>query len=285
MSDKQKILRCFPRLDAIPGNIDFQTILVDLVEKELGKSTIDAQAFAQANVKKYWNWFNEDLDQQGRRGIRQYFGARGGGTYAISHSAYSLQSSSDAEEQLAGQLALSRPDILRQLDALNDRQYEAMACVACNVLGARFQVLTPPGNEGGIDFIATLKMDSSCHIFSSIGSELRVVGQCKKYQTPVAVDRVEQFLQTMSNVRHRSERVRKHLPVWFDEARGPIVGWVVAHNGFQSGAADEAKRHGLILSDTLDMAELFSFAPSFYVSDSPPVRAGHLLTRCQALLS
>lgn len=284
MSDKQKILRSFPRLDATSGHIDFRTALATLVERELGRSTIDAQAFAQANAKKYWNWFIEEIDQQQRRGLKPYFTVVGGGTYAFSHTAYFLQSSSDVKDRLLGGLALSRPNILRQLDSLTDRQYEAMACVACNIVGARFQVLTPPGNEGGIDFIATLPMNSSCHIFATEGSELRIIGQCKKYQTPVAVDRVEQFLQTMSNVRHRSERVRKHLPAWFEEARGPIVGWMVAHTGYQTGAADEAKRHGVILSDTLDMVELFTFSPSFHTSDSPQARAQYLHDRCQALL-
>lgn len=255
-----------------------------MVERKLGKSTIDAQAFAHANEKKYWNWFIAELDEQRRRGILPYFTVVGGGTYAFTHTANSFQSSSDAKEQLIGQLACSRPNILRQLDSLSDRQYEAMACVACNVIGARFQVLTPSGNEGGIDFIATLPMPSSSHIFSSVGSELRIIGQCKKYQTPVAVERVEQFIQTMNNVRYRSERVRKHLPAWFEEARGPIIGWIVAHMGYQTGAADEAKRHGIVSSDSLDMAELFSFAPSFHISDTPPVRAQRLHDECQALI-
>lgn len=266
------------------GNLDFRAVLTSLVETELGKSSIDAQAFAQANAKRYWNWFIEALDDQQVRGIRPYFTVAGGGTYAFSHTALALQSSSDTDEQVAGRLAMTRPYILRQLDALSDRQYEAMACVACQVIGARFQILTPPGNEGGIDFLATISVKGSCHVFSAVGAELRIVGQCKKYQTPVAVDRVEQFLQTMNNVRHRSERVRKHLPVWFEEAGGPIVGWIIGHSGFQTGAADEAKKHGLILSDSIDMTELFSLAPTFHPSDTPPVRAQHLRDGCQALI-
>lgn len=274
----------FSRLDSTPGNIDFRAILESLAARILDMSTIDAQAFAHTNAKRYWNWFNEDIDQQQRRAILPYFTVVGGGTYAFSHTAYSFLSSSDSNKQPIGQLALSRPNILRELDSLTDRQYEAMACVACNVMGARYQILTPQGNEGGIDFIATLPMNSSCHIFSASGSELRIIGQCKKYQTPVAVDRVEQFIQTMHNVRYRSDRVRKHLPAWFEEARGPIIGWVVAHRGYQTGAADEAKRHGIVLSDTLDMAELFSLASSFHASDSPPARAQRLRDQCQALL-
>lgn len=284
MSDKRKILQSFPRLDVSTANFDFRTVLESVVERELGMSRIDAQAFVHANAKKYWNWFNEELDQQQRRGILPYFAIVGGGTYALSHTAHLSQLSPDANKRLIGQLAHSRPNILRQLDSLTDRQYEAMACVASKVIGARFQVLTPPGNEGGIDFIAILPINISCHIFAAVGSELRIIGQCKKYQTPVAVDRVEQFLQTMNNVRYRSERVRKHLPAWFEEARGPIIGWMVAHMGYQSGAADEAKRHGVILSDTLDMAELFSLSPSFHTSDSPPARAQHVHDYSQALL-
>ena len=157
----------FPRLDSTLGNIDFRATLESLAERVLGISTIDAQAFVHTNAKRYWNWFIEDADQQRRRGILPYFTVVGEGTYAFSHTAHSFQSSSDANKQLIGQLALSRPNILRQLDSLTDRQYEAMACVACNVMGARYQILTPQGNEGGIDFIATLPMNSSCHIFSA----------------------------------------------------------------------------------------------------------------------
>jgi hypothetical protein len=284
VSDKQKILRSFPRLDVASGNMDFRAVLSSLVETELGKSSIDAQAFAQANIKKYWNWFIEALDNQRARGIKPYFTVPGGGTYAFSHTAHELQFSKDANDQEIGRLALARPHVLRQLDALSDRQYEAMACVACEVIGARFQVLTPPGNEGGIDFLATITIKDSCHIFSAVGAELRIVGQCKKYQTPVAVDRVEQFLQTMSNVRHRTDRVRKHLPVWFEEAGGPIIGWIIGHSGFQTGAADEAKKHGVVLSDSIDMTELFSLAPKFHQFDTPLVRAQYLHDSCQALL-
>ncbi len=284
MSDKQSILRGFQRLDPPSSNIDFRATLSDLAEKTLGKNTIDAQAFVNTHLKKYWNWFNEDIDQQRRRGILPYFTVVGGGTYALSQTALSFQASFDAKEQFIGQLAGARPSFLRKIDSLTDRQYEALACVACNVLGARFKVLTPPGNEGGMDFIATLPMKSTSHIFSATGSEIRIIGQCKKYQDPVAVDRIEQFLQTMNNVRHRSDRVKKHLPAWFEEARGPIIGWVVAHMGYQSGAADEAKRHGIVLSDTLDMAELFSFSPSFHTSDSPATRAQRLYDQCQALI-
>lgn len=224
------------------------------------------------------------IDLQQRRGILPYFSAVGGGVQAFSHTACSFQLSGDPNEQFIGKLAYSRPSILRQLDTLNDREYEAMACVACNAIGARFQVLTPSGNEGGIDFIATLPMKNSCHIFSAIGSELRIIGQCKKYQTPVTVDRLDQFIQTMNNVRYRNERVRKHLPSWFEEARGPIIGWIVAHAGYQTGASDQAKAHGIILSDTIDMTELFSFSPSFYTSDSPVTRALHLYNQCKKLL-
>lgn len=271
-------------MDLAPGNLDFRTILAEVVESTLLMPTIDAQAFAQANFKKYWNWFLEDLDNQRTRGILPYYTPVGGATNAFSHTAHSMLQSGVAQEVAHGQLAISRPAILRQIDALTDRQYEAMACVACQVIGAKFQQLTPPGNEGGIDFLATLTVKDCCHVFSSMGAELRIVGQCKKYQSPVAVDRIEQFLQTMSNVRHRSERVRKHLPAWFETARGPIVGWVIAHSGYQTGSADEAKKHGIVLSDSMDMADLFSFANSFNGAAPPLMRAQSLLSSCQMIL-
>lgn len=179
---------------------------------------------------------------------------------------------------------MSRPFVLRKIDAMTDREYEALACVACAAIGGLKTHLTPPGNEGGIDFFATLSIKTQTHVLSAAGTELRIVGQCKKYSLPVAVDKLEQFITTMQNIRHRSERVRRHIPTWFDESRGPILGWVMSHSAFQTGAADEAKNHGIILSDTLDLAELICLSDTFHAALSPPDRADQLVIECRRLI-
>jgi hypothetical protein len=145
--------------------------------------------------------------------------------------------------------------------------------------------LTPPGAEGGIDFIATIRLLNPSHIFSAVGREFRVVGQSKKYNTRVTVDRVDQFLRTMENVRSRSTRVANHLPAWFDVSAGPIIGWIIAHSGYQIGSADEAKKHGLILSDTLDVAESLSLSEQFYPVATPVDRGAQVAPSCNAIVT
>ena len=207
-----------------------------------------------------------------------------GGVYAISSACHALTSCSDSREQERGALALSRPFVLRQIDAMTDREYEALACVACTAIGSRMTVLTSAGNEGGIDFLATLSVKTETHVLSAAGTEIRIVGQCKKYASPMAVDKLEQFITTMQNVRHRSERVRRHIPAWFNESRGPILGWIMSHSGFQTGAADEAKNHGIVLSDTLDLAELICLSKRFHAMLPPVDRAARLIEECKSLL-
>jgi len=283
VSQKKRILAGLRRRDFNSSLHDFRATLSGLAASELKLVATVADAFADSNLKKYWNWFLKEIDDDHDRGINPYFRVPSRQSYAFSYFSHDLLSSSNLIEQTLGQRSLSRSHMLRMIDSLTDREYEALACVASVAIGANNYHLTPPGDEGGIDFVATLKMPSSSHVFSAAGAELRVVGQCKKYADPVAVDRMDQFVQTMQNVRYRAARVQKHLPVWFDQARGPIVGWVISHSGFQSGSADEAKKHGIVLSDTLDMAELISVSENFFSNDAPAVRSQHLLDRCRAL--
>lgn len=283
MSDKKALLSAFPRLNIGTGNIDFRQTLSDLAQSILGKSRPDADAFADVNLKRYWNWLAKDVDSQAARGLVPFFSLATGGSFSFSSVSHSLLSSSEPSQQRTGGLAISRAAVLRKMDALTDREYEALACVASSAIGSANTLLTPPGNEGGIDFFATLSVRESSHVFSAPGTEIRIVGQCKKYTSPVAVDKLEQFITTMQNVRHRSERVRRQIPTWFDESRGPIVGWVIAHSGFQTGASDEAKNHGIILSDTLDLAELVCLSESFHSNLAPEDRANELEEACKCL--
>jgi hypothetical protein len=284
VSEKKRIFSALHRHPLPAGNHDFRQLLSHLAQTALGKGSAEADAFADVNFSRYWNWLKRELDDQAARGLTPFFSLSPAGTYAVSSACEALALSSNADEALRGNLARARPYVLREIDKLSDREYEALACVACTTAGSLKTHLTPPGNEGGIDFIATLSIHTSNHILSSKGAEIRIVGQCKKYSSPVTVDKLDQFLTTMNNVRHRSDRVRRHLPPWFEESRGPIVGWVVSHSGFQVGASDEAKNHGVILSDSVDMAELVSLAQTFHAAKLPNERASQLLDACRALL-
>lgn len=261
--------------------LDFRALLCSAAQSALNLDLLEAEAFTQANLRKYWNWLSQEVDGHQQRGLVPFFLRENAMGYAITSPCHAMAESTDPLERRRGESAKSRPLMIRNIDVLTPRQYEALACVACAAIGSTRIVLTPSGNEGGIDFFATLSVQTSTHVFSAPGAELRIVGQCKKYMSPVAVDKMEQFITTIQNVRHRSPRVHTHIPPWFDESRGPIVGWMMSHVGFQSGTADEAKNHGIVLSDTLDLVELLSLSPRFHHSLAPNDRARQIPVECQ----
>lgn len=256
MSEKKAIFSALLRSQLSPGNHPFGALLKDLAITHLGKPPIEAERFAERNLRKYWNWLLALIDEHRGRGLNPYYIIPSMSSFAITCAGYDLSISHDAESQLLGANLRSRATLLKQIDALNDRRYEALSGLICEAIGAEQFVLTPPGNEGGIDFFAHIIVRKNLPMLPALGTHLRVVGQCKKYTSALTVDKFEQFVQTMHNVRYRSERVRRHIPSWFNESRAPIVGWMIAHDGFQTGAADEGKQHGIYLSDSIDLAEL-----------------------------
>lgn len=284
MSDKKRILGALCRLEIGPVARDLRTTLATLACSVLKMDPADAAAFADQHLTKYRNWLVQEADQHRSRGLVAYFAGLSTNAFSFSCPCEALCASSQADDVSLGTRAIARPKLLQAIDLLSDREYEALACVAADALSAKNSLLTPAGNEGGIDFLVSLPIGVSSHIFSAPGSGLRIVGQSKKYASPLAVDRLDQFLQTMHNVRHRDSRVRAHIPAWFDQASGPIVGWIISHSGFQSGTADEAKKHGVVLSDSLDVTELISLSTSFAPGESPSARAAHLVAECQRLL-
>src|SRR5690606_14181401 len=127
---------------------------------------------------------------------------------------------------------MGRSSFLRSIDTLSDREYEALACVVSSCAGADKVRLTPPGNEGGVDFFALIRNPARCHVFQHTRSPLRVIGQCKKYSGTVGVDKVRQFIQTINSVCNQSALTEAHVPPWFRTAGGPVVGWIIGHSGF-----------------------------------------------------
>lgn len=79
---------------------------------------------------------------------------------------------------------------------------------------------------------------------------------------------IDQFAQTLTKVQHHNPTVVPHLPQWFHMARGPIVGWFIAHNGFQGGAMTTAGRQGIVCSDSLDIAHALCMSRRFGITES-----------------
>ena len=167
----------------------------------------------------------------------------------------------------------ARPRMLRKIDLLSDRDYEALGCLVSELVGAEKFLLTPPGNEGGIDFLCRMTMPSRTHIFGGTCAPIRIVGQCKKYQSRVGVEKIRDFAKTIDDVRHRAHHLENVVPHWFRGGSGPVIGWMIGHSGFQSGSVTIANNQGIILSDSVDMAEVIAKSRAFYESLLPDARA------------
>jgi hypothetical protein len=146
VSDKKRLLSGLHRLELGTANVDFRSTLSDLATAILGKPTIESNAFADANLRKYWNWLLQEVDNHTRRGLVPYFSALGPNTFAFACACQALVNSHDPDKQTMGRRALSRPRLLQRIDSLTDRQYESLACVAATAVGARHTLLTPAGN-------------------------------------------------------------------------------------------------------------------------------------------
>jgi len=171
------------------------------------------------------------------------------------------------------------------IDGLNDREYEALACVSLGLVGASETFLTPPGNEGGVDFFALLPSLGRCHLFAGGHYPLRIIGQSKKYASAVEAGEFKEFLTTIEEVKHGGQsKTEKIVPPWFRAAYGPIVGLVIAHSGFQSGAETRARQHGVITADSLDMAEIVALSRAIPEHLGSGGRANDCQTRIRALL-
>lgn len=271
MSESKKFKSWLVRLDP-SGAFSLDRLITKFAQDVLGKDAMDAEAYAQANLNRRWSdvlALHDELKQKGAAPLLvDVDSSARTGKYLAMHPGHG------ALPRFRIIRCGSRSSLLRGIDALNNREYEALACVVSSCAGADKVHLTPPGNEGGIDFFALIRNPAHCHVFSHSRSPLRIVGQCKKYSGPVGVDKVRQFIQTISSVCNQSPLTEAHVPTWFRSASGPVVGWIVGHNGFESGAHTLAQNHGIVLSDSLDLAEICAQSRRFpSPSESPDYSA------------
>ncbi|MGE5491525.1 MAG: hypothetical protein ACM31P_09615 [Actinomycetota bacterium] len=269
-SDKQLLIRWFYRAELDDGELDFQEVLARAVKEALGKKDLDVDGFVTANLTRYWNCLLAEAEENKKRGVTQL--VQGATTTGIRRCTWfpPIAGCSPSEALRYRRLRL-RPGFLRAIDSLNDREYEAAGVILARVAGADKFLLTPHGNEGGIDFFARMPQGGRTHIFSGSWSPIRIVGQSKQYDSKVSVDLVRDFITTLDCVRYQAKQVKDLIPAWFKDVRGPIIGWIISHNGFQSGAETLANDHGIVLSTSIDMAEALSHsdlhAPFLHLPD------------------
>ncbi|MDD3704478.1 MAG: restriction endonuclease [Clostridiaceae bacterium] len=280
MSDKSKILYYFTRKEADDRIHFFQDLFKRAVTLTLFKSGDELEKYVEVNINRYWNYILRLQQQEKEKGIVPTFNIEDELLKKVSW--YTKNKDINIKRKM--HLLKARTKILNTIDKFDNRKYEALACVVCKLLGAKNIVLTPSGNEAGIDFMATINFSSNAHYFFGINGPLRIIGQCKKYSSDVQVDSIKEFNSTLLDVFSLTEKVRKVLPNWFITSKGPIIGWFIGHNGFQSGAESRAKNYGIITSDSRDLAELISCSKKFFPLDSPDERSLGLIYEVNQLI-
>lgn len=284
-SNKQELIRWFYRQPLPEGELRFDDLLAVAAQEALDKDAIAAAQYVIANAPRHWNELITQSRVDVERGLRPLLRV----TDAVGRKAvwYPRLATSilDNRQKRAITLSAARPRILRQVDLLSDREYEAFCCVVMEQTGADRVKLTPSGNEGGIDLFAHLRVPATTHLFGGACTPVRIVGQCKQYAGPVSVDRVRDFIATMESVRNQSGLLPDGLiPSWFKAATGPLIGWVASNSGWQSGAQTLANSHGLVLSSSVDLAEVLAQARRFFPGLSPEERAAKVPSEVQSAL-
>jgi hypothetical protein len=170
------------------------------------------------NLSRYWNYMLQKMDADQSRGITALLQGMDDIGYRLRWTPLDMMRSGTRRERRLGRLLAGRPPMLRRIDGLSHREYEALGCVVCKMAGASRTHLTPPGNEGGIDFLALVTLPAQCRLFGPRRGPLRIIGQSKRYKGPVSVGDVRNFITTIENVRKRQPSVEPHVPARFRAA-------------------------------------------------------------------
>jgi hypothetical protein len=261
--------------------VDFDDLLTGAASEALDYSGIAAEEYAESNRTRIWKGLLQEEAERTRDGLNPTFRLYNS-THKVGWHAFSTPR--DKAERRRLLRLRSRPTVLSQIDSLTWREYEALGCLICGYCGAMQTHLTSPGNECGIDFFAVLYVSGNNHVFSGASSPLRIIGQSKKYDTPIDVEKIRGFNETLDDVRKLEQKASGIIPAWFRAARGPIVGWIVSHSGFQNGARTRADNHGILASDSFDLAEIAALSRSLPEYFSPEKRAMEMSKQVKSIL-
>lgn len=156
MSFKQDFINWILRQDLGAVVVSHQDVLHRAAVEINKMSSAEADAFVDANATRYWNDLCKVSEALGDRGIQCLIDVIDNPSRRFRTTDCGLRASATKRDRACGLRLPTRASILRMIDGLNDRQYEALACVASKAIGASRTHLTPPGNEGGIDFLALI---------------------------------------------------------------------------------------------------------------------------------
>lgn len=250
ISENQKIFNGLYRTKYEDKEYYFEEILKDSILKTITDDTLKAETMAMSKVNRLWNQYQQQYVDDISNGIVPLFTIVNGYEKKVRWIGDSTVSG------VRRDFYKIRPELYKYFDVLNDREYEVIACVICELLGADKVSLTASGNEGGVDFFARIPFSKKSHFLFGIKGPLRIVGQCKKYVNKDNVGHMKEFVTTMNNVYNKSYRVGEILPEWFKLEKGDIIGWHIANSGHQAGALDVAKNYGILVSDTKQLVEI-----------------------------
>lgn len=257
MSENTQIIDYLYRRTYSPGVLSFDNIIAESAYNlRICEDKSSAEHYATVRSVSLWNAYKQSHERDLNHGIIPLFDI-------VNDSDHTVRWIRD-NSGIKREYLTTRPLLLKYIDFLTPREYEALSCVICKSLGAKNVLLTPAGNEGGIDFLAQIPFSQTAHFFFGVKGPIRIVGQCKKYSSKDNVGHMKEFVQTLSNVYNHSYRAGNTLPYWFKQEKGIIIGWHIAHSGHQSGALDIAKNYGILVSDSKQLVDILCKSKAIY---------------------
>ncbi|QEH69367.1 restriction endonuclease [Cellulosilyticum sp. WCF-2] len=246
------VIRYLYRKEYSSDTYEFREILKEAVIHEIDSDLTQVDGIVEKKLNTIWSLYKKDYEFDLANNIVPLFDIVNEYSKTIKWIGINSAKIKDTRRYLY----TIRPYIYKYIDSIDDRKYEALACVICKFLGAENVKLTSAGNEGGIDFIASIKFPVKAHFLFGNKGPIRIIGQCKKYSTKDNVGHMKEFVQTLNNVHNLSYRAGEVLPSWFKASTGPIIGWHISNLGHQSGALDIAKNYGIVTSTSKDIVEI-----------------------------
>lgn len=264
ISEKPTIWKWLLRQD-LTGIHSCRSLLEEAARACLGKDHISAAAYTEATSTSLWNYVVDACAGHASRGISNTLEIADATTKTW--DCYPIPAGMGGPEREKALLARNRPSFLRMIDQLNDRQFEALSCVLLEVLGSARVNLTKAGGEGGVDAFGLLRTSNHSHIFGSSHHPIRVIAQSKMHNRPMGADKMKEFVETINEVKYGGEhKTEAVIPDWFRSSRGPIIGMAISDTGFQAGAEARARSRGILIVDSVDIAEVLSTTKSKFSS-------------------
>jgi hypothetical protein len=244
LSKKQVLYDGAFKIVVTGSEISITDYAVRILQEVGGISSSEATDYASKFEKSILNNFKKQNDDLSKRGITTIGN--------ISGSRISWIAASPVQNFIWE----IRPIYLKIIESLSDEKFEALCCVCLTLIGGK-SWRTKTKGDGNVDLYSVVKTNMNNHLFGH-ANKFKIVGQCKNYNHPESITNFESFFRALDNVKFRTPRVINEIPNEFIREDGPIFGWYICRDGFQSGIFDEARRHGVVLSDKYDLVEILT---------------------------